>query len=55
MIDELNFLLEDILLEEIIEKEIYLYNEVRILKLLNKLVLNFKKKMYIIIYNKMIM
>lgn len=44
MIDELNFLLEDILLEEIIEKEIYLYNEVRILKLLNKLVLNFKKK-----------
>lgn len=55
MIDELNFLLEDILLEEIIEKEIYLYNEVRILKLLNKLVLNFFKKMYIIIYNKMIM
>lgn len=55
MIDELNFLLEDILLEEIIEKEIYLYNEVRILKLLNKLVLNLKKKMYIIIYNKMIM
>lgn len=55
MIDELNFLLEDILLEEIIEKEIYLYNEVRILKLLNKLVLNFLKKMYIIIYNKMIM
>lgn len=44
MIDELNFLLEDILLEEIIEKEIYLYNEVRILKLLNKLVLNLKKK-----------
>lgn len=55
MIDELNFLLEDILLEEIIEKEIYLYNEVRILKLLNKLVLNFFKKVYIIIYNKMIM
>lgn len=55
LIDELNFLLEDTPPEEITEKEIHLYNEVRTSKLPNKLVPNFLKKMYIIIHNKMIM
>lgn len=44
LIDELNFLLEDTPPEEITEKEIHLYNEVRTSKLPNKLVPNFKKK-----------
>lgn len=44
LIDELNFLLEDTPPEEITEKEIHLYNEVRTSNLPNKLVPNLKKK-----------